>query len=79
MSADNWTYKGVDVYRHSRDEMNRRGMGLRWYTRDDRVGHLRAQTKAGMKEAITETLRRGSSRRRATRVHVPAHTRKAPR
>jgi len=81
VSADHWTYKGVDVYRHSRDETLRSGMGLSWYTRDDRVGHLRAQTKEGMREAINEMLRRrGSARRRApSRIHVKAHTRRLPK
>jgi hypothetical protein len=45
-----WTYKGIDVFRA---DFN--ASGIRWYARTD-AGILRADTKASMRELITEVL-----------------------
>ena len=47
-----WTYKGVDVY-----PADRNGSGIRWVSQALGLGsRLRADTKAGMRYLITETL-----------------------
>ena len=50
-----WTYKGVDVDRHGPNSM-----GLRWIARNPnpngRTLYLRADTKDGMRELITDAL-----------------------
>ena len=45
-----WTYKGIDVFPH---DLN--SMGLRWDAHSP-WGRLRADTKQGMRELITQTM-----------------------
>ena len=43
-----WTYKGIDIY-----PAERNSSGIRWYSRNP---HLRADTKAGMRQLINESF-----------------------
>jgi hypothetical protein len=43
-----WTYKGVDVF-----PADRNSSGIRWYAR---TPHLRADSKASMRQLINENL-----------------------
>jgi hypothetical protein len=47
-----WTYKGLDVY-----PAGLNGSGIRWYARSP-WGILRADSKASMRELVTETMTR---------------------
>jgi hypothetical protein len=49
MTRQMWTYKGIDVF----PETTFNSAGLRWYAYHP-TGRLRAGTKAGMRQLITE-------------------------
>jgi hypothetical protein len=44
-----WTYKGIDVY-----PADRNASGIRWYARPGTGSALRADTKASMRQLISQ-------------------------